>query len=242
MRKGISEIATMALYIGISVTAVSTALTVGLPALENQQEAASIRNAENFMQRLDSSVEAVVSEGEGSSRTIRVNFDRGNLQYDNSSDSLVYKLESGSGVISPQTSRRTGNVILSSNANVEVSETSVDGTDCFMMENDYLKTCIKKVGNQTNPVELDTSELMILYESKSEELGNQKLNGTLTVTVNENPSAGRGNGFTYAPETGSFIGTGRVISTVYTDTYTYDVIFSLPTGSDFIQVDVQNFR
>lgn len=242
MRKGMSEIATMALYIGISVTAVSTALTVGLPALENQQEAASIRNAQNFMQQLDSNVEAVVSEGEGSSRTIRVNFDRGSLQYDNSSDSLVYKLESGSGVISPQTSKRTGNVILSSNANVEVRETNVDGTDCFMMENDYLKACIKKVGNQTNIVDIDTSELLVLYESKSDELGNKKLNGTLTVKVNDNPATARGNGYTYAAETGSFIGTGRVIATVYTDTYTYDVIFSLPTGSDFMNVDVQNFR
>lgn len=241
MSKGASEIATMALYVGISVAAISGAMTVGIPALENQQEAASIQKAQQFMQTLDSNIQEVVAEGEGSTRTLRLNLERGRLFYDNDTNSLIYELESDAPVISPQASRSSGNVILSSNADVSVKETTVGGTECFLMENEHIRTCIKKVGAQNNPESINTSELLVLYEFKSDS-GNKQLNADMTVELNDQQSTSYGEGYTYAPDTGEFIGTGEVVATVSTSTFTYDVIYQLPTGADFIKVDVQNFR
>ncbi|MFB6215536.1 MAG: hypothetical protein ABEJ72_00985, partial [Candidatus Aenigmatarchaeota archaeon] len=128
MSKGASQIATMALYIGITVAAISAAMTIGIPALQNQQEAASIQKAQEFMQVLDSNIQEVVAEGEGSTRTLRFTLDRGRLYYQNSTNSLIYELQTDAPVISPQASRRTGNVILSSSAAVTVKETTAKGT------------------------------------------------------------------------------------------------------------------
>lgn len=243
MSKGASEIATMALYVGIAVTAISGALTVGIPAIENMQDAASIQKAQNFMQQVDTSVEEVVSEGEGSTRTLSADFDRGQLYFENSTNSLVYELQTDAAVISPQTTRKTGNVILSSNADVSVENTSVNSTPCYMMENKYLKACIKNVGSQENQKNINTSDLLVLYEFKHPDKSNKQLNGNITVKLNDIDATSYGTGYTTATDTGDFIGTGEVVATVASDYgFTYDVYFRLPTGSDFIKVDVQNFR
>lgn len=239
MSKGVSEIATSAIYIGVTVSAISVALTAGVPALENMQDAASIRQAQDFMQELDSNVQTVVSEGEGSTRTVTGEFDRGEIYFDNDSKALIYELETQADVISPQTTTRDGNVLLSSSANVSINETTVDGTDCYMMENEHIKACIKNIGNESDYGDINTSELLTLYEFKDQ---NRKLDANLSIELNGDKDSSQGDGFTTA-EKGDFIGTGEVTATINSDAgFTYDIFFRLPTGADFIQIDVQNYR
>lgn len=254
MSKGVSQVATMAIYVGISLTAVSGAVTVGAPALENMQDANSIRKAQTFMQTVDRNVQQVVSEGKGSTRTMEVNFDRGQLYYDNTTNSLVYELQTDAQVISPQSSRREGNVVLSSSADVSVypakienngnvDKVSKENADCYMMENQHIRACIRKVGDSENPKSIDTSDLVQRYEFKNDEGSNKQFDGNITVELNEVDSTSYGTGFTTVDETGDFIGTGEVKATVSSDYgFTYDVFYRLPTGADFLKVDVQNFR
>jgi len=207
------------------------------------QDASLIQKAEHFMQQVDSSVQEVVSEGEGSTRTLTTNFDRGQLYFDDSTSSLVYELQTDASVISPQTSRTTGNIILSSNADVTVENTSHNGTPCYMMENEYIRACIKNVGSQSNQKDINTSNLLVLYEFNDPEGGTTQLDGNMTVKLNDIELTSYGTGYTTAPETGDFLGTGEVVATVASEYgFTYDVYYRLPTGSDFIQVNVQNFR
>lgn len=241
MSKGVSQIATAAIYVGITVSAISVALSAGVPALQNLQDSSSVTQMQQFMQQLDGLVQQVASEGEGSTRTISTSIDRGSLSFDESTNSLIYELETDAGVISPQTTIREGNVLLSSNANVEVNKTTVDGTDCYMMENENLRACIKDVGNETNQEDIYTSELLQLYELKREDGTTQSLDANLTVMLNEQEATSNGTGYTTA-ETGDFIGTGEVQAKVQTEGFSYDVFFRLPTGADFMRVDVRNFR
>lgn len=239
MSKGVSEVATSAIYVGVTVSAISVAITAGVPALENMQEAASIRQAQQFMQQLDSNVQTVVSEGEGSARTVSGEFERGEMYFDDDTETLIYELQSDADVISPQTVSRDGNVILSSSANVEVYNTTVDGTKCYMMENNRVKACIKKVAEQGNPENINTSELLTLYEFKD---NNRELDANLSVELNNEERTSYGTGYTTA-ETGEFIGTGEVKATISSEYgFTYDIFFRLPTGADFLQIDVQNYR
>lgn len=241
MSKGVSQIATAAIYVGITVSAISVALTAGVPALQNLQDSSSISQMQQFMQQLDGLVQQVASEGEGSTRTISTNIDRGVLYFQESTDSLVYELETDADVISPQTSIREGNIILSSNANVKVEEKTVNGVECYMMENEHVRACIKNIGNSTNNENISSSELLQLYEFKRDDGTTRSVDANLTVMLNEQSDTTSGQGFTTA-ETGKFIGTGQVTATISTEGYTYDVVFRLPTGSDFMVVDVQNFR
>lgn len=242
MGKGVSQVATAAMYVGVTVTAISVALTTGVPALQNLQEASSIRKAQSFMQELDSNIQEVVAEGEGSTRTVQVNFDRGQLYYENDTGDLVYELQTDAEVISPQSTRQSGNVILSSNADVTVKNATVGGTDCYMMRNEHIEACIKKIGSPDNYKSINTSELLVEYNFTDSE-PDRSLDADMFVKLNGIPSTGWGQGYTTVEQYGDYIGTGRIQATVVSDYgYTYDVIYSLPTGADFIKVDVQNFR
>jgi type II secretory pathway pseudopilin PulG len=242
MGKGVSQIATAAMYVGVTVTAISVALTAGVPALQNLQDASSIRKAESFMQELDSNLQEVVSEGEGSTRTVEVSFDRGRMYYDNDSEALVYELETDAEVISPQSTRRSGNVLLSSNAAVTVENATVGGTDCYMMRNDHVEACIRDMGSPSSFQSINTSDLLVEYNF-TEPTPDRSLDADMFVKLNGVPSTGWGEGYTTAERYGDFIGTGRVQATIRSEYgYTYDVIYSLPTGADFVKVDVQNFR
>lgn len=241
MAKGLSEITTAALYVGITITAISAALTVGVPVLENMQDAAAISNAQTLMETLDGQIDEVVSEGEGSTRTVDVNLDRGQLYFDNSTNALIYELRTDAEVISPQSSRRNGNIILSSNARVTVEKNET--LDCYMMENDHIKACIRDVGGPDDYDDIDTSNLLVLYEFKNPDGENKQLEGNMTVKLNDRDETSHGTGYTTAPDTGHFIGTGEVVATVEKDEdFSYDVHYRLPTGSDFLRVDVRNFR
>lgn len=246
--KGASQIITAALYVGISIAAVTTAVTVGQPAIDNMRDAAAISRSQDFMQELDSKVQQVAAEGQGSSRTLTISIDRGELLFNEEANALVYQIQSDANVISPQTSRRTGNVMLSSNANVEiynVSQGSEDappgysGPPCYMMENDHIKACIKKVGSTSNTTSINSSELLTFYKFRD---GNKTFDGNLSVMLNGVPSTGSGTGYTQIDSYGYFIGTGRVKAHIVSGNgFTYDIIFELPTGADFLKVDVQNF-
>ena len=246
MSKGISEIATAALYVGISISAISVALTVGTPAIENMRDAAAVRSAQDFMQRFDAAVDEVVSEGRGSTRKLEISIDRGRLFYSNDSNALVYRLQTDADVISPQSSRQVGNIILSSNANVEVYNVTssdlagYDGPKCAMMENEHIKACIKHVGGPDNQQPINTSNLLTYYEFKDE---SSTLDGNLSVEIDQVANSSWGDGYTQVERYGEFIGTGRVRASIESDyRYNYDVVFQLPSGADFIKTDIQNVR
>lgn len=242
MSKGVSQVATAAIYVGITVSAISVALTAGVPALQNLQDSSAISQAQQFMQQLDGLVQQVASEGEGSTRTISTNIDRGTLYFQNSTKTLIYELETDADVISPQTTIREGNVLLSSNANVKVEETAVGGVSCYLMENEHIRTCIKNVGSQTSQKNISSSELIQVYEFKREDGTTRPLNPNMTIEINSRNETSAGVGYTTVDSTGDFIGTGQVTARIFTDGLSYDVIFRLPTGSDFMRIDVQNYQ
>lgn len=241
MSKGISKIVTSALYLGISITAISVVLTIGLPALENMRDASSVEGAQSFMHTLDSNIQEVVAEGEGSTRIIDLDFERGEIYFDENLEMPVYEIETDADVISPQASQRIGNVILSSNANVNVFEDNVtiggEEVDCFRMENERVSACIKKAGEDGVPEEMDTSELLVEYKRLEDD---EHFNGELEVLINDDQSSAEGSIYTEAEDTGQFIGTGRVRATIQDINYEHEILFSLPSGADFLHIDVNS--
>lgn len=244
--KGISEIATLALYTGITVASIAVVLSTAVPALEDQQDASQIRDAQDFMRDLDSSAQEIVSEGQGSTRTLDLSFGRGNIEFNAENDTVTYSLQTDAEVVSPQTSVKRGNVVLANNARVEVRNETCEGVQSYVLENEHIKACIKKVGSPSNKEEdVDTSDLLVKYRFKDQ---GRDLDGNLSVLVNSNSQTSSGDVSTTVPYEDlprNSVGTGKVTATVDTSIgggFVYDVVFQLPTGADFLKVDVQNFR
>jgi type II secretory pathway pseudopilin PulG len=240
--KGVSEVATLTLYAAITVGAVGGVLNVAVPALQEQSEAAQVRNAQDFMRSLESAVEEVASRGEGSRRTLSLSFSQGSIESSSVNDTISYSLETGAEVISPQVSTRTGDIVLSSNAGVSVRNQTCEGVQSYVLENEHIKSCIRNIGDDSNPQDINTSGLLVKHEFKDRE---RDLNANMSVLVNSNTRTTSGQGFTtttYDTLPRSRVGTGQVTATIQSPPVTYDIVFQLPTGADFLKVDVQNFR
>lgn len=242
--KAVSEITSLALYSAITVSAISLVLSVGLPALEDQREAASISAARDFMQDLDSAASTVVSQGQGSTRILDLNFQRGRYEFRSQDDLAQYRLRSDAPVISPQSSKRVGNTVLASNARVEVYEAEVNGEEVYVMENSRVNVSIKDIGNSSSQKQINVSDLLVEYKLKTES-GTVQAQPELNLSINNKPGSSRGNGYVSTPYESlprRFLGSGAVTATIDTQLTTYDVLFRLPTSADFLRVSVRNFR
>jgi type II secretory pathway pseudopilin PulG len=241
----LSEVATLALYAGITVSAIGIVLSTAVPALENQRDASQIRSAQDFLRNLDSSAQEVVSEGQGSTRTLDLSFSQGNIEFDAKNDTVTYGLQTDAEVVSPQTSVRRGNIVLANNARVKVKTAICEGVRSYVLENEHIEACIRNVGSESNRQDINTSDLLVKYRFKDQ---NRDLDGNLSVLINSNPRTSSGTGFTSVPYENlprNNVGTGQVTATVTTsvgDAFRYDIVFQLPTGADFLKIDVQNFR
>lgn len=110
------------------------------------------------------------------------------------------------------------------------------------MSNSRVDVCINASGSPGNLTAINTSQLLVAYNYTGGDR-EQKFNGSMFVKLDGIPSSGWGDGYVEVDEYGSFIGTGRVTDYIESEEgYIYDVVFWLPTGADFVKVDVQNFQ
>ncbi|MFB6242088.1 MAG: hypothetical protein ABEJ36_04800 [Candidatus Nanosalina sp.] len=235
MSKGASSIVTAVLVVGVTLTAVGVVLDVSGPAIDNARDSSAIRQSVSFLNFVDENIREVASEGQGSTRTMSVSFDRGEFDVDAEDDSFTYSLDTGSDIISPQAQQQQGAVTLSSNANVEVSETTKNGETCFMMKNDKVQACIKKVGSEDSPTSINTSELLTYYEIE----GRGETPMDFEVELNNAKNSSWGEGYTYAEQLGDHQPHGDVYAVVDAENgLEYRVLFQLYSGADFLSIRV----
>lgn len=232
--KGASQTVSAVLITAVTLSAIGVVLNTAGPAIENARDAATIDRAVNFMNELDSSVRQVASEGEGSTRSYTLDFDRGYFYLNSTRDRFSYNLESQSEVISPQSRTMIGETELVSNAFVDVYKDTVDGEDCYAMENQVIKTCIKKIDEITDS-EINTSNLVTKYKIKD----SNELDLEPRIILNGVPSSSSGKGYTEASMIGERLGKGEVTAFIENSAgFRYRVVYELYAGADFISIRV----
>lgn len=150
-RRGVSQLVSLALYVAIAIAAIGIALTIGMPQIETMQETASLQNSIDFLTKIDTAIREVAAEGQYSSRTVNLHFRRGSYAYDPELRELYYELDTDSGIISTHASQHIGPVRLSANADVSVTNATRNGIECYLLENQYLEACIRKIHNNFDP-------------------------------------------------------------------------------------------
>lgn len=233
--KGASEIITAVMLLGVTVVSSGVVLEVTGPAIDNIQDDSAVDRSVSFLNFADERVREVASEGEGSTRTVQLDLDRGEFEVNSSEDTFGYSLQTGSASISPQSQTTIGSVQLASNAGVEVNEETINGEDCYLMENDKVEACIKNVGSEDNITSINSSELMTYYNVK--ESGEMDLD--FKVELNEDSQSSHGEGYTYAEELGSNKPYGTVWSVINAENnMNYRISFRLYSGADFVSIRV----
>lgn len=154
-RSGVSSLISLVISTGIIVTSVAIALNVGGPIVDRMQETSAIQNSIDDLTRIDGKIQEVAAEGKYSSRTPSLRFQSGSYHFDNETEELYYEIETDSSFISTHSAFQQGPLLIRSNTDVSVQQDEVNGTTCYMMENDHIKACIRKVPKEFNASDHD---------------------------------------------------------------------------------------
>ena len=233
-KKAISSLLSGIMFVAMVNVAVIIVAQTGMPAIEKMQDVAAIDQAKDTLANLDKVIREVAAEGKSSTRVVPIQLKKGELYVDNESDKIYYLIETEAQVISPRTKVQVGNLYFSSNANVEVQD---NGTH-FIMINEHEKIAFNKLGNASNFVSINASQLMTyMYLIDT----GTYLDANLSIIVDNDPLQEAGNGYTAAETIGTGLMRGRIIAHVNQSVSDYDIYFTLEGGADFMQVEVRNY-
>jgi hypothetical protein len=225
------------IYTLVALLALVLILNTGLPILTEMKDRSVFTKIKDVMLDLDRQITEIANQGEGSQAAVSFEIKDGEMKFQD--NQLIWEIETDSKIISPRTSTRLGNLIISSNANVRTFELN----DSYLMEtaikNDNFSVKINKKGTKESPVAYNTSQL-IEYVS----FNGNKMDGVFNFIINGNLSSINGTGYTELLPSGNNTNLGRskVVAHMHSDFGSYDIEFVLESYADFLTVRIKNFR
>ncbi len=236
-RKAQSTFIAGILFITILVAGVSIAYVTTKPQLDSMKEIAQVEQAMHAMEILDEAARAVSSEGTYSTRKVSLSVSDGMIRIDDLTDKVSYNLKTKSKVVSPRSSTKSRNLLISSNSDVSIDQYS----DHYIMENQHLRLNLTRNGTSSSHANISTENLLTSIYFKDDD---KTINNGFTIKIDNSPI--NGTGYSYTTGTGSDMSKGRVIYHIEFSqdsvSYSADIYLTLETGADFIITEVKNFE
>lgn len=230
--KGISLISGV-LFTAFLITATAIVYWSAVPVIQKMQCAATMDKMKASLANLDKVIQTVASEGEGSKRTVDFSIDEGELYISGDSDVIYWTHECNAQIFSPRTLQTFGNLIIGSNMDTEAYESSCQGQDAFVLENERLEVCLKKVGSPGNKSYYNMSDVLISIYHK--DLNVSMPLEYLEITLDEDQTSSKGYGYTKLERPGKHLPYGEVTAYMESDYgITYSIKFILESGEDFL--------
>ncbi|MCK5020456.1 MAG: hypothetical protein KAS32_25695 [Candidatus Peribacteraceae bacterium] len=230
--KGLSMISGV-LFMAFIISATAIVYWTALPTIQKMQCAATMDKMKSSFTGIDEIIQKVSSEGEGSKRTINLNIEDGELYISAENDSIYWTYECDAPIFSPRTSQRFGNIVMGSNLDTSAHESTCQGVDAFILENEHLKVCLKKIGEPGNNTYYNITDVLISVYQK--DLGVAMPLEYLEITLDNNDTSKTGNGYTALTNSGQHLPFGEVTAYMESDYgITYSIKFILESGEDFI--------
>lgn len=228
------------LYTLIITSVIIMIIKIGGPIIDNMKDKTSVSNAKSTMISLDTVINEVANEGEGSQRIVPVEIKNGKITIKN--DEISWELKTKTDVMESRSDQNFGNLKISSNSNVKTIETDTSYIMETSIEGDVFNLSIKKIGSETNFSSLNTSELIEGVWYKGE-----KLNGTFKFTINDDIDTETGNGYTMMIPSGDNNNLGKAsviahINSTSVEFKEYELEFTLESFADFFTVEIKKIN
>jgi len=233
-RKAVSVMISYALYVGIGLSAMYIAVSSAAPYIEDMRDTAAIQRQMDALTELNQLVQQVSQMAEGTQSTQTVQVNRGEMFLEN--ETIVYELTTRSDIISSGSSREIGEILLSANARASLQETTYNGIPCYRMENQYVKTCIRKIGDEDSFASGSIDDLLLYMEHKAQQ---EQVEPTLDVVLDEDAMTAEGQIRTEPVAVDDHLGTAEVVVFVKPpDRPTYELDIRLHSGADYLHTSV----
>jgi len=245
--KGISQLISTVVIFLITTTGIGIALLVGNPVIDRAKESAIFNEAIQNMKFFDNIIREVASEGKGSFRTLQLKVSGGEYKVNQKTNTIEFTQTIQSGILEAGTFVKEGNVFIAAGTNARASKYDLDGdgvTD-IVLENEIMRVGI--LNNATPGNTINTSRVLKLFNFK-ETGANITINDSSIVIDNRTQSS-IGTGYIEivredeklaAAEAVLHMNSTNMTASSAGANFTYDVVYTLRAGADFLIVKTQN--
>ena len=239
--KGVSQLISTVLIFLLTTVAIGIALLIGTPTIDRAKQSATINEAMQNMKTLDNIIREVASEGKGSFRTLQMRVIDGEYKINQKTNTIEYTHIIKSGIIESGTFFKEGNVFIvaGTNAKAITYDLDGDGTTDILLENEIMRVAL--LNNASNGNGINTSRSVKFFNLK-ENGANITINDSRIIIDNRTESY-YGRGFTELVREGENLAAAEAVIHVNTSApanLTYDVVYTLRSGADFLVVKIQN--
>lgn len=242
--KGINEMVSMVIVILVSVTAIAIVMTVALPAINKAKEVALLNEGKQNMHQLDDLVREVASEGLGSLRSFSFKSSGGEYAVNSRINSIDFTYSAKYSTIQPGTFIQDGNLMITSGTNSKASiynlSTPADGNGQIVLENENIRVALhyNSSANATFPETINTSKIVQRFNFIS--TGVNVTPSDSMISIDDFNDSTLGSGYSYIVKTGDHLASADAVFVINTTTVHYEILYSLPSGADFLNVKIQN--
>ena len=223
------------IFIGLTLAVTVIVYNAGMPVVMRMQHAAAVEKMKGVFSETDRIIEDVASEGNGSKRTVNLRFDIGILTLNGSSDRLYWDFDSESLLVSPRTSVGFGNVVFGSKLETSAYEGTYGITQAYVLENEHIRACFRKIGSPSSPQAYGTSQLLLAVYQK--DLGQWMPLQSLEISLDNDPGSEAGTGYTVLEQAGSDLPYATVSAYMASGYANYFINFTLESGADFLIIE-----
>ena len=209
------------------------------PIIGQGEQLQDFNEAKRTLQALDGTINQVLYEAPGARRTVDITIPKGKFQVIGGEDKIKIRIEDID-LFPPGLRQLEGNVLITSGSLMRAYESDIDGdgnTD-LVLENGRLLFAVKKLGNYTDNVIVNTTNFISLIRNKN-------LNVDIPypksgVFIDDKATTSYGVGYTELTKIGDNIASSgiRVILNATASSVTYEVLFSLASSQDFVEMEV----
>lgn len=245
--KGVSQLISTVLIFLLTTMAIGIALSIGTPTIDRAKQSATINEAIQNMKTFDNLIREVASEGKGSFRTLQMRVIDGEYKINQKTNTIEYMHTIKSGIIESGTFFKDGNVFIVAGTNARASKYDLDGDGSadMVLENEIMRVAL--LNNDTAGNVINTSKV-VKFLNLRENGRNITINDSRILIDNRTQSY-YGRGFTELVREGDNLATAEAVvhinSTNITSgsapaNFSYDIVYSLRSGADFLIVKIQN--
>ena len=232
--RGISLISGV-LFLAILIVATSIVYWASIPVIQKIQCTATMEKMKSSFIDLDKIIQEVVSEGEGSRRTVDLNVEEGKIYVNGGNDTIYWEYECAASIFSPRTSQTIGNVEYGANLDTSAYVALCSGETAYVLENEHIIACFKIIGSEENPVAYNTSD--ILLSTYQKDTGQTLPMEYMIITLDNNETSANGTGYTELQSAGTNLPYGSVDAFMSSDYgIDYTIHFTLESGTDFLVI------
>ncbi len=234
--KGLASAAIIiAIVVGTTIVVINTIT----PVIEEGRDTQAFTEAKNALASIDRSIQQLLVESVGARRQVDISLRKGVLVVSGAEDRIKIDLE-GFTLLQPGAVVQEGNIILQSGGGIDAVEEDInsDGNTDLVLRNPALTFAIRKLGNSTNQVTVNTTTMIT-------QIYNNRTNTTIIpgsgIFVNDNNGTTIGTGYTALTIQGTNLGSGSILVFVNSTStgISYEALFTLTAGTDYIELQIK---